>query len=294
LIHRVLPTLPLRPNNRTFGKRCHDVHKYKYDTSVSDAWNPQQYERFKVERSQPFWDLVDLVEPAPVGGRVVDLGCGTGELTAALVERWQPAELIGIDSSPAMLAEATPRAGGVLRFERGDLADPSVEGRFDVIVSNAALHWVDDHRAVLARWRDRLGPAGQLAVQVPANLDHPAHRLADEVAHEAPFFDALAGDVPPDTVHTVLRPEEYAELLDQLDFARQHVRLQVYGHHLPDTAAVAEWVKGSSLTRFRERMDEATWSAFVERYRQRLLEVLGTRSPYFYAFKRILLWGRLA
>jgi trans-aconitate 2-methyltransferase len=211
-----------------------------------------------------------------------------------LVDRWQPAELIGVDSSPAMLAEAAPRAGGALRFERGDLADPPVDSDLDVIVSNAALHWVDDHRAVLARWRDRLTASGQVAVQVPSNLDHPAHRLADEVAHAAPFFDALRGDVPPDTVHTVLRPEEYAELLDQLGFVRQHVRLQVYGHHLPGTSSVVEWVKGTSLNRFRERMDEATFSAFVARYRQRLLEVLGRHEPYFYAFKRILLWGRLA
>jgi trans-aconitate 2-methyltransferase len=289
----LLPTLPPSRNNRDYGERCRDLHKYKYDTSVTDAWDPQQYQRFKAERSQPFWDLVGLVDPPPAGGRVVDLGCGTGEITATLVERWRPGEVVGIDSSPAMLAEAAPRAGGVLRFERGDLADPAVEGRFDVIVSNAALHWVDDHPAVLERWRDRLSPAGQVAVQVPANLDHPAHRLADEVAHEAPFFEALAGDVPPDTVHTVLRPEEYAELLDRLGFVRQHVRLQVYGHHLPETASVAEWVKGSSLTRFRERMDEATYAAFVARYRQRLLEVLGPRSPYFYTFKRILLWGRL-
>jgi trans-aconitate 2-methyltransferase len=261
---------------------------------VTDAWNPTQYERFAAERTQPFWDLIDLVESPAPGGRVVDLGCGTGELTAALVDRWQPAELIGIDSSESMLDRAAANARGPLRFELGDLACPPVTASFDVIVANASLHWVPDHPAVLERWRDLLTPDGQIAVQVPANVDHASHVVADEVAHEPRFVEALGGDVPPDAVHSVLRPEAYAELLDSLGFVRQHVRLQVYCHHLADTAQVVEWVKGTSLTRFQSRMSRATFDAFVDRYRQRLLEVIGLRAPYFYAFKRILMWGRLA
>jgi len=260
---------------------------------VPDAWNPTQYERFAAERTQPFWDLIDLVEPPGPGARVADLGCGTGELTATLVDRWRPAELMGVDSSARMLDRAAANARGPLRFERGDLAWPPVTGSFDVIVANASLHWVPDHRAVLARWRDLLTPDGQVAVQVPANVDHASHVVADEIAHEPRFVEALGGDVPPDAVHSVLRPEAYAELLDSLGFARQHVRLQVYGHHLADTAQVVEWVKGTSLTRFQARMDAATFDAFLDRYRQRLLEVVGLRAPYFYAFKRILMWGRL-
>ena len=260
---------------------------------MADGWNPDQYDRFKAERSAPFHDLVALVEPLPPGSRVVDLGCGTGELTAGLVERWQPAELLGVDSSPAMLAEAEPRAGGPLRFAAGDLAEPGLAGRFDVVLANASLQWVPDHPGVLARWTDLLAPGGQLAVQVPANLDHASHVVAEEVAHEPRFADALGGDVPRDTVHNVCRPEQYAELLDALGFTRQHVRLQVYGHHLGSTADVVEWVKGTSLTRFRTRMDDATYDAFVDRYRTRLLQVLGDRKPFFYTFKRILFWGRL-
>jgi trans-aconitate 2-methyltransferase len=259
---------------------------------VADGWDPGQYQRFKAERSAPFFDLVDLVEPPAPGGRVAALGCGTGELTASLVARWQPAELIGLDSSAAMLAQAAPLAGGPLRFVDGDLADPPLDGAFDVLVANAALQWVPDHRAVLSRWAALLAPGGQVAVQVPANVDHPAHVAADEVAHDTPFFEALDGDVPRDTVHHVARPEVYAELLSELGFARQHVRLQVYGHRLPSTADVVEWTKGTSLTRFRSRMEPATYEAFVDRYRQRVLEVLGDHAPYFYAFRRILLWGR--
>jgi trans-aconitate 2-methyltransferase len=259
---------------------------------VPDGWNPKQYDRFKAQRSAPFHDLVALVEAPAPGSRVVDLGCGTGELTAGLVERWQPVDLVGLDSSAAMLAEAEPRAGGPLRFVRGDLADPPLDGAFDVVLANASLQWVPNHADVLARWVAMLAPGGQLAVQVPANVDHAAHVVADEVAHEPRFADALGGDVPRDTVHNVCRPEQYAESLDALGFTRQHVRLQVYGHHLGSTADVVEWVKGTSLTRFRTRMDDATYDAFLQRYRTRLLEVLGDRSPFFYAFKRILFWGR--
>jgi trans-aconitate 2-methyltransferase len=261
--------------------------------TASDSWDPRQYDRFRAERRAPFHDLIGMVEPPAPGARLADLGCGTGELTATLVGRWAPGEVVGVDSSAAMLAEAAARAGGPLRFEHGDLARPPLEGRFDVIVANASLQWVPDHEAVLARWAARLAPGGQLAVQVPANVDHPAHLAADEVAHEAPFLEALGGDVPADTVRNVLAPERYAEVLDGLGLARQHVRLQVYAHRMARSTDVVEWVKGTSLTRFRGRLTADVYDAFVARYRERLLTVLGDRAPYLYTFNRILMWGRV-
>jgi trans-aconitate 2-methyltransferase len=256
-----------------------------------DAWDPQQYERFRAERSAPFSDLLGLLEPVR-RPRVVDLGCGTGELTADAHARLGARETVGIDRSPAMLARAAARAGGGLSFRLGDLTTFGAPEEFDVVLSNAALHWVPDHRAVLTRWCGALTAPGQLAVQVPANDDHPAHRALDQVADEEPFASLMAHDAPPDPVQTnVLRPEEYATLLDDLGFARQHVRLQVYGHHLASTAEVVEWVRGTSLNRFRGALDGPELDLLVDRYRARVLEVLGDRRPYFYAFRRILLWG---
>src|SRR6266498_169197 len=126
-----------------------------------DTWNPEQYARFAAERAQPFHNLLDLVRPVP-GGRVVDLGCGSGELTAELHRALGAAETLGLDSSPAMLALAQPRAGegDGLRFELGDSAGFG-QGGWDVVLSHAALHWLPDHRALLAA-------GGQLAVQMPA------------------------------------------------------------------------------------------------------------------------------
>ena len=256
-----------------------------------DVWDPDQYQRFAAERAQPFFDLLALVRPAP-GGTVVDLGCGTGELTARLHRHTGARATIGIDSSPAMLERAREHAGDGLRFEAGDIAEVTGEERFDVVLANASLQWLPDHERLLTRLTATLRPAGQLAVQVPANADHPSHRVAAAVAGEAEFREAMGGAPPPDPVADVLAPERYAELLAALGYVEQHVRLQVYGHRLPSTEAVVEWVRGTTLGRFRRVLPEERFEAFVARYRQRLLAELGHEAPYFYAFKRILIWGR--
>lgn len=257
------------------------------------TWDPDQYERFKAERAAPFYDLLALVRPAP-GGRVVDLGCGTGELTGDLHRRLDAAETVGIDNDPAMLARAAGEGMSGVRFEAGDIGRWPADGAppVDVVFSNAALQWVPDHRATLGRWAAGVRAGGQLAVQVPTNADHPAHVLARALALEPPFFEAMGGDPPPDPVLSVLAPEAYAVFLDELGFADQHVRLQVYGHRLPSTAAVVEWVKGTNLTRFRRALPDDLYEAFLQRYEARLVAELGERAPYFYPFKRILLWAR--
>src|SRR5579862_1086440 len=257
----------------------------------SDAWDPGQYERFAAERAQPFFDLLALVHPVP-GGDVVDLGCGTGELTAQLHAHVGAAETLGIDSSPAML-QRTPAPTAGLRFELGDISRFDADNRFDLVFANASLHWIPDHPALLTRLRRALRPGGQIAVQVPANADHPSHTVAAEVATESPYRQAMDDAPPPDAVRAVLPPERYAELLDQLGFVEQHVRLQVYGHHLSSTDDVVEWTRGTALVRFRRVLPPELFEDFVARYRARLREVLGTSSPYFYTFRRILFWGRI-
>jgi trans-aconitate 2-methyltransferase len=161
-----------------------------------DTWQPDVYARFAAERRQPFFDLADLVAAIP-GGRAVDLGCGTGELTRELHVRTGAAETLGLDSSEAMLAKAVPLAGNGLRFERADIAAFAPRAEWDLVFSNAALHWVPDHRALLARLAAALRPSGQLAFQVPDNFDHPSHRAAEAVSAEEPFRSALRGGAHP-------------------------------------------------------------------------------------------------
>jgi trans-aconitate 2-methyltransferase len=260
-------------------------------TRANDSrWDPDQYERFRAERAKPFWDLAALIQPCP-GGRVVDLGCGTGEHTKELHQHLQASETLGIDSSPAMLERASAFAGAGLHFELGDIAAWE-SAPYDVVFSNAALHWLSDHRRLLARLTRAVPVGGQLAVQVPANGDHPSHTVGMAIAGEAPFADVFADDPPPDPATRVLAPEGYAELLDQLGFGEQHVRLQVYVHHLDSSEDVLEWVKGTHLTYFRARLDDELYDLYLERYRRRLLDEIGEARPYLYTFKRILIWGR--
>lgn len=254
------------------------------------GWDPELYRRFAQERSRPFFDLLALVAPIP-GGRAVDLGCGTGERTRDLHERVKAAETVGVDSSESMLERARPLAGGGLRFERGDLAAFVVDGAYDLVFSNAALHWVPEHARVLERLTKALRPGGQLAFQVPDNFDHASHRSADEAAASEPFRSALGGEAHP---RNVLAPERYAEILDGLGFPESTVRLQIYGYRLPSREDVVRWVEGSLLSEYRRRFSSELYPKFVERYREILFGKIPDESPYFFTYRRILAHGRLA
>ncbi|HEX2567943.1 MAG TPA: methyltransferase domain-containing protein [Polyangia bacterium] len=260
------------------------------------TWDPKQYERFAGERSQPFADLLGLVRPRP-GMRVIDLGCGTGRLTRDLHERLEAASTLGMDNSEEMLAQARPLVEGArdgLSFAPGDIGTEfaaGANGPYDLIFSHAALHWVDDHPALLGRLTALLAPGGQLAVQVPANHDHISHEVAATLAGESPFREALGGYVR----HSpVLSPRDYAALLDRLGYREQHVRLQVYGHHLASRDEVAEWTRGTTLTVYRARLPGPLYEEFLARYRARLAPLLEDTRPYFYPFARILFWGQRA
>jgi trans-aconitate 2-methyltransferase len=255
--------------------------------SRTDTWDPTTYHRFRAERRQPFDDLLALVEPVPQG-RVVDLGCGSGELTADLHRHVGAVTTIGVDSSSNMLDQAAAHATGGLRFEQADLAAWRSDESLDLVFANASLQWVPDHPALLQRLRDQLGSHGQLAVQMPANFDHPTHTVADRVGQEF-GMDPIA------RFEAVLSPEAYATLLDELGFDDIHVRMQVYVHRLADTASAIDWVKGSLLTQYRRELGDDVYEQFLTRYRDELLAELndpsGTR-PYTHLFKRILFRAR--
>lgn len=243
-------------------------------------WSPEQYARFNAERKQPFTDLLSLIERRP-NLRVADLGCGTGELTRELHETLGAAETIGIDNSETMLLKSGHFEGEMLRFEKGDIEAFVTDRPYDVIFSNAALHWVPDHDQLLSRLTNFLSIRGQLAVQMPANDTHASHRIAAEVARE--FGIAERPDY-------VLPVERYAELLHRLGYERQHVRLQVYGHVLPGTDDVVEWVRGALLTHYESLLGDR-YAEYLAAYRERLHAALGDERPYFYTYRRVLLWG---
>lgn len=256
-------------------------------SAETDTWDPATYHRFRAERRQPFDDLLAMVAPV-AAGRVVDLGCGSGELTAELHRHVGARETVGIDSSANMLDQAAEHARDGLRFERGDLATWTAPVPVHVVFANASLQWVPDHPTLLAHLTHQLTDDGQLAVQVPANFDHPTHTVADRLGQ-------TYGMEPVARFEAVLTPEGYADVLDRLGFDRIDARLQVYVHRLPDTASAIEWVQGTLLTQYRRELGEQTYEEFLARYRDELLTALGDPAgtePYTFLFKRILLHAR--
>ena len=256
---------------------------------TADAWDPGRYEKFRSERSAPFFDLLDLVEVRP-GMRAVDLGCGTGELTRQLHDRLGARETVGIDRSPKMLEKSGAFAAPGLRFERAAIETFAPEAPFDLVFSNAALQFVAGHETLWPRLATFLSPGGQLAVHLPANQDHPTQVTAREVAGEEPFASALGGWVHP----THLLPvEAYATLLHRLGFSRPHVRLVVYTHLLESRESVVEWVRSSILTEYESRLSHGLWEEFLTAYRERLLPRLADERPHFFTFKRVLMHAAL-
>ncbi len=252
---------------------------------MPDAWDPERYAKFLRERSAPFFDLLDLVEPRPAM-RVVDLGCGTGELTRQLHDRLGARETLGVDRSAKMLGRSAAFAAPGLRFEEARVEDFSPSGPLDLVFSNAALHFVERHEELWPRLASFLAPGGQMAVHLPANQDHATHVTAREVAREEPFAAALAGYLHP--TH-VLPVEAYATLFHRLGFARQSVKLVVYTHLLESRESVVEWVRGSILTEYESRLPAGLFAEFLAAYRARLLPRLGDERPFFFTFRRVLM-----
>lgn len=253
-----------------------------------DPWNPDEYEKYRGERSQPFWDLAALVRPAQEM-RVVDLGCGTGELTLGLHRKLAAKDTLGVDNSATMLERAREISEPGLSFLREDIATFTPEEPVDLLFSNAALHWVPDHKTLIPRLARFVAPEGQIAIQVPANHDQPSHTVASRVASEEPFRTALGGFV---MTSATLGPEQYASLLWQCGIRDMHVRLQVYTHELAGPEDVVGWVKGTLLTAYRKRLTPELYAEFLARYATLLLHEVQGGSPFLFTFKRILLWGR--
>lgn len=249
-------------------------------------WDPKQYHKFQAERSAPFIDLLALVEIRP-NLRVVDLGCGTGELTRQLADTLPNSDVIGIDSSSQMLDAARANAASApnLRFQQGDQSQ--LTGEWDLIFSNAALHWTENHAELIPNLYRRLTPGGQIAVQVPSNHNHISHQIYRETASEEPFKSILKGFqryVP------VLSIDDYARLLFESG-AEDIVSFEkVYAHVLEDSDAVVEWISGTALVPYFERLGQHK-EEFVNAIRVKMRAAL-PETPVFYPFRRTLFSAR--
>ena len=226
------------------------------------SWSAQQYVAFEDERTRPVRDLLAALPPIDAHS-LIDLGCGPGNSTEVLAARYPQADISGIDSSSDMIAAARRRLPHV-NFAVADLQDWQGTGPYDVILANAVLQWVAHHEALLPALIAKLAPGGALAVQMPDNLDEPAHRLMRELAAGGPWAAKLAASsaarAPLGSAawyYELLRP-----LCSKVDLWRT-----TYNHFLRGGAeAVVEWFKGSGLRPFLEPLDAAERRAFLERY----------------------------
>lgn len=233
------------------------------------TWDPGQYEQFAGERSRPFFELVRRVGAARPA-HVVDLGCGTGALTATLGERWPEAVVGGVDSSAEMIAEAGPRTiPGRLEFELADVRDWRPRQPVDVLLSNASLQWVPEHPALLDRWVECLAPGGWLAFQVPGNDTSPSHQLLAELRRTDRWRDRVGQGA---NGLRVLEPTEYLERLSRRGCTVDAWET-TYLHVLAGPDPVLEWVKGSALRPVLSRLTaDAERDAFVAEYAALLRE----------------------
>ena len=207
-------------------------------------WGAGQYLKYAEERSRPFFDLLARVRRENADF-IADLGCGPGNLTRTLAERWPGARVIGVDSSPEMLEQAKPLAiPGRLGFMQADLASWMPNESMDLIVSNAALQWVDDHGALLVRLAKMLSPGGTLAVQMPHHFQDPAHLVIEKTRADPRWSTTLKGI----GLHqqSVMPLVWYVGKLHELGFTVDSWQT-TYIHVLTGANPVLEWFKGSAL-----------------------------------------------
>lgn len=249
------------------------------------SWNPEIYHQFQKERFAPFKDLVDLIEVRP-GLKAVDLGCGTGELTKMVSDMLPESEILGIDSSPHMLDKAYQLKSTRLDFKLWSIED--VDGKWDLIFSNAAIQWVDNHEELLPKLVSLLNPGGQLAIQLPANHNHSTQTIMTEIANEEPFKTALNSW---QRTWSVLSMREYSELLYKSGAQEINVFEKIYAHVLDDVDAIVKWLSGTALLPYFERLPQELHDDFLKIYSERL-KTLYPETPVFFPYQRIFFSAR--
>lgn len=228
-------------------------------------WDPGTYLRFGTERARPFFDLMGRVQ-AEDPGFVADLGCGPGNLTAALAGRWPAARVLGVDSSPEMIEAARAEAGGRLTFQLADIRTWQPGQPADVITCNAVLQWIPGHSELLTSWARWLAPGGWLAFQLPGNFDQPSHTILRELA-SAPRWRLLLDGAQLN--RQAGEPMDYLALLAGAG-CEVDAWETTYLHVLPGEDAVLDWYRGSGLRPVLAALPPAPAAEFLAEYGERI------------------------
>jgi trans-aconitate 2-methyltransferase len=251
-------------------------------------WDPNQYARYATERGRPFVELVARID-AETPRRIVDLGCGPGNLTALLPERWPGATIEGIDASPEMIASAQEFTTADLSFRVADIGQWQAPPDTDVIVSNAALQWVPDHRDLVRRWAGELPPGGWLGFQVPDNFQAPSHRLMRDLATSDRWSPLVGATL---RHHDAVAPLDfYATLLLEAGLVVDAWET-AYVHVLAGLDPVLEWVRGTGLRPVLAALSPGDGARFEAEYAAELRDAYPAHDyGTLFEFRRIFAIG---
>jgi len=252
-------------------------------------WNPEIYNQFKNIRYQPFFDLSDMISDDNLKN-AIDIGCGTGEQTSILSQKFKNTSFVGIDSSAEMLAEGKKYEKNNLHFQLQTVEDfiSSDSQKWDLIFSNAALQWIDKHEDLFPNLIAKLSDNGQFAVQMPSQTENVLNKIVLKLAKEEPFAGFLNNwkrESP------VLSLDQYSQILFENGLQDIQILQKVYPIIANDSEKLFEFISGSTLIPYLERLTDEQQVLFVSEFKKRINETFKSY-PAIYSFKRLLLYGK--
>lgn len=251
-------------------------------------WNPEVYNQFKDVRYLPFFDLMKFISPEGLK-KAIDIGCGTGEQTHILSEKFPDTEFLGIDSSVEMLAKSQAFKNEHLRFEQKTVEELYDSNEtWDLIFSNAALQWSDDHEKLFPKLLSLLSENGQFAVQMPLQAENVLNQILFQLASEKPYATVLQNW---NRVSPVLSIDEYSRMMFEYGLKDLNTSIRMYPIIAEDAEKLFQFISGSALIPYLERMEGNTRQQFIDDYKERIGKRF-KKFPAIYAFKRILLYGK--
>jgi len=250
-------------------------------------WDPQVYNQFKNVRYQPFFDLMDLISEKNLHN-CVDVGCGTGEQTSLLSKRFENSFFLGIDCSEEMLSESKKFVTEKLNFKLSTIEEfAASQSKWDLIFSNAALQWSDDHNKLFTQLISKINNDGQFAVQMPFQKENTLNKLLLDMVSEEPFVELLGAfrrESP------LLGMDDYAKLMFQCGLKDFSILLKVYPIIAKDEVELYNFISGSALIPYMERLHPEEQQFLKAEFLKRIKEQFQT-FPAIYPFKRIILYG---
>jgi trans-aconitate 2-methyltransferase len=252
-------------------------------------WNPEVYNQFKNIRYKPFFDLMDLISPNGLE-KAVDIGCGTGEQTKILSEKFENADFLGIDPSPQMLEKSKGFSRNNLTIKQATVEEfitSNSNQKWDLIFSNAALQWSDNHQSLFPQLISLLSDTGQFVVQMPMQNDNILNKLLWELVQEKPYADYLK-DYKRES--PLLSIDQYAQILFENRLNNLQIIQKVYPIFADNPQTLFDFISGSALIPYLERLDANQQKVFIAEFKSRIQKEFKS-FPAIYAFKRLLLYG---